>query len=1285
MMKLKTLAGLLLFCCFAFSSAKSEFIGAEELESVLYEELGDGTVAVNRFESTIDWRSLNPIFGDFNPSPRLDSCSKLGVGRFPVLGDCGKFLECHAETNNTEEVTYTRRIVQCLQDFWFSEKSGVCGLKGDVCFYGRLVPASPAVHLAQRTLKPTSLSCTREGWFAQPGCTGFHVCRSTKYGLKRNEYTCGAGNLYDEMTQKCVSAALKIKCSVPLAEEVCLRPCIEGDNRVCSYQFIVSEHVSMSTVHCGNCPYNLDDCNLPGCISAGGLQRPLISINQQMPGPAIQVCKGDTIEVDVVNLLTTSAVTIHWHGLLQRATPFMDGVPYLTQCPISPGNSFLYRMIADEAGTHIYHSHIGHLDADGIHGALIVREQQSTEEGLVGRYDQDLPEHTILVWHWYQNLGEVQSLDLKLLSQRREGFGFLINGKGVVGQRFAANGKRRQEPITNYYVNSGTRYRFRVIFNGPLMCPIQISIDGHQLEILAVDGNAVQSSDGLVESVFLTAGERLDIVPLATVSTWDSAFYVRVRGLDDCNDLKNGVHQYAILRYDNYAGAVLNYPEPSYNSAIRPGRAFNLDRDIFNSVTQTRISADSLVNYNTALNRPDNLEGTPDKRFYVDASFNVYSESSGVQFVYPQLNNVTWASPSFPLLTQWQQITSTTLCTDQYNTPTGCEGSHCVCPNTLLVQTGDLVEIVLYDPRGPFEIGHPFHLHGFDFKVVGHYYFSGQTYYEEVKNLVENTNDIVKNPSGPWKDTVLLPGKALVLLRFRADNPGYWMFHCHIGEHAALGMALTFKVGEHFEMIEPPSQLAEWRCSFRQLSEATDSERNSFSNINSFVLQPETEKMPGKQADIPSMFDKMNRKRKFPMGEPSSPPSATSKRRHESERELKSPESKPSPRRSLRIKTLSEMNLSVGEKVSPLPTFTWGDHQTVWWNSMLVPDLKNNEARGMDMFDKNPEILPKMRSIMLDWLIEVAEVYKLRRETYYLAQDYVDRFLYLSEDAPKADLQLLGITCIFIAAKANEIYPPNVSDFAYVTDGACTEDAIIDHESYVLRILDWKVFIFTPTDWVSLFLQNSCRLSAPESKHKFEVPRFPTGALAIIASVLDLATLDAGCLKYSYSVLAASAIIFVYGKDLVLRACGIDWSDLTDCVTWMAKFAIALHVNGLVPIVGTNEIPSPPLLAFTTAPQDKADPNLLQSHRTTMELLVAAQQTNIHALNTEIENEQDASELPASSPEKVLMLERTPMGKQLEQDTSSLEMAPVKSVAVKSTVSPSYNPKELFQQICRVQ
>lgn len=69
------------------------------------------------------------------------------------------------------------------------------------------------------------------------------------------------------------------------------------------------------------------------------------------------------------------------------------------------------------------------------------------------------------------------------------------------------------------------------------------------------------------------------------------------------------------------------------------------------------------------------------------------------------------------------------------------------------------------------------------------------------------------------------------------------------------------------------------------------------------------------------------------------------------------------------------------------------------------------------MFQRHPTLQPQMRAILLDWLIEVCEVYKLHRETYYLAMDYIDRYLSIRHDVPKNQLQLIGITCLFIASK----------------------------------------------------------------------------------------------------------------------------------------------------------------------------------------------------------------------------------------------------------------------------
>lgn len=107
---------------------------------------------------------------------------------------------------------------------------------------------------------------------------------------------------------------------------------------------------------------------------------------------------------------------------------------------------------------------------------------------------------------------------------------------------------------------------------------------------------------------------------------------------------------------------------------------------------------------------------------------------------------------------------------------------------------------------------------------------------------------------------------------------------------------------------------------------------------------------------------------------------------------------------------------NVSNRPSPLPSFSWADGSQVW-SLMCMGDQKTVTQRNPQMFQRHPTLQPRMRAILLDWLIEVCEVYKLHRETYYLAMDYIDRYLSIHQNVPKNQLQLIGITCLFIAAK----------------------------------------------------------------------------------------------------------------------------------------------------------------------------------------------------------------------------------------------------------------------------
>lgn len=86
--------------------------------------------------------------------------------------------------------------------------------------------------------------------------------------------------------------------------------------------------------------------NASGCICTNGIRRSVLSINRMLPGPAIYVCQHDLIRVIVHNDLESTETSIHWHGILQRGTPYMDGISRITQCAINAGASFTYEYIS---------------------------------------------------------------------------------------------------------------------------------------------------------------------------------------------------------------------------------------------------------------------------------------------------------------------------------------------------------------------------------------------------------------------------------------------------------------------------------------------------------------------------------------------------------------------------------------------------------------------------------------------------------------------------------------------------------------------------------------------------------------------------------------------------------------------------------------------------------------------------------------------------------------------------------------------------------------------------
>jgi len=175
---------------------------------------------------------------------------------------------------------------------------------------------------------------------------------------------------------------------------------------------------------------------------------------------------------------------------------------------------------------------------------------------------------------------------------------------------------------------------------------------------------------------------------------------------------------------------------------------------------------------------------------------------------------------------------------------------------------------------------------------------------------------------------------------------------------------------------------------------------------------------------------------------------------------------------------------------------------------------------GRLMYQRHPrtEVKEKMRAILVDWLVEVHSKFKLMPETLYLTIDLLDRFLATSP-VRRIKLQQVGVTCLFIASKYEEIHPPEIRDLVYITDRSSSREDIIETEIDILNALDF--LISRPTIYHHLmyfantaYPQPQC-LWPPEQLKAFHLACY-TLEMCMLDSVLTK--------KYAPSKLAAAAL-----------------------------------------------------------------------------------------------------------------------------------------------------------------
>jgi cyclin B len=155
------------------------------------------------------------------------------------------------------------------------------------------------------------------------------------------------------------------------------------------------------------------------------------------------------------------------------------------------------------------------------------------------------------------------------------------------------------------------------------------------------------------------------------------------------------------------------------------------------------------------------------------------------------------------------------------------------------------------------------------------------------------------------------------------------------------------------------------------------------------------------------------------------------------------------------------------------------------------------------------DITGKMRTILVDWLIEVHMKYRLRAETLHLTINLVDR--YISRTAVmRKRLQLVGVVSMFIASKFEEINPPEVRDWVYITDNAYTKDEVLQMECHMLTTLSFQIVVPTAAQFFDFLPKaNGC-----DDAHS-----------ALAQYIIELGLLDIRMLQHTPSHVVSAALL----------------------------------------------------------------------------------------------------------------------------------------------------------------
>ena len=195
-----------------------------------------------------------------------------------------------------------------------------------------------------------------------------------------------------------------------------------------------------------------------------------------------------------------------------------------------------------------------------------------------------------------------------------------------------------------------------------------------------------------------------------------------------------------------------------------------------------------------------------------------------------------------------------------------------------------------------------------------------------------------------------------------------------------------------------------------------------------------------------------------------------------------------------------------------------GEYLEEIYFNLLIEENQSEIKPKIGYMNMQKEINEQMRAILVDWIIEVHFQFNLRQETLYMTIRIIDTYLSFHFISRKR-LQLLGISCLLISCKSEEIYFPQQNKFIEVTDGAYTKEEMLIMENEILKQLNFNIIFPTSNDFYNIL----------SKLYNFNKKQYYLGKY-FIESVL----IDYHMIKYSPSVISAACVY------LVMKYFGLD-------------------------------------------------------------------------------------------------------------------------------------------------